>query len=838
VFNKNRTLSALLMLSLLLTFSPTTRPQSNSGAGAGVNNAMAADASSLASQAKSLTTSEQAQLEKALAGKDGAEAAKKLDVLDKKNTADKDKELDKAKDNEYKSQLLNDVNKYFSQYGLRPFGYELFRGTTTALVPGTDLPTPDNYKLEPGDSLTVETYGQVNRTFQLPIEKDGIANVPEIGPLALGGMELGSARSMLEAKVKNSLIATNARISVSQLRSSRVIVVGDAEKPGSYVLSGIPTVTAALFASGGVKEIGSLRKVELRRDGKLVRTLDIYAELLSGDTSKDVQVFPGDAIFIPVVGDTIGVRGEVFRPAVYELLNERSVGEAIKLAGGFTPNADISRATIDRIKVGKDRVIESIDLTQPDSLQVILHAGDLITIPSIIPILENKVEVSGAILRPVSRGYTPGMRVLDVISSPSELPVNADLNYVLIARIDPTSRKLVTLSLDLDEAFHNPQGSSNIRLQGGDKIYVFDKFENRDKYISGIIRDIQRQAMPTERARVVNISGQINSPGTYPLDEGMTIRDLLRAGGGLKDSAFTESAELTRFKIVDGQRRIASVTSVNLKAVSEGSGSLNMLLQPYDQLLIQTVPDWSKNESVELIGEFKFPGTYTLRNGETLAQLIQRAGGFSDRAFLPGAIFTREDLRQREIEQKNKMIRELKSSIAIEKVDPTGKKLDTAADAQLALDQLNAITPIGRMVIDLPSLSRLGRLSDSDITLRDHDKLIVPRKTEEISVIGEVHNQTSFLYKPGMTKQAVIDKAGGFTRHADKKAAYIIKANGDVIAGHGFFRGANQQLEAGDTVIVPTDIDRVNPLIEWSTISQMVYQFAVTASSLKVIGVL
>lgn len=786
-----------------------------------------------------------AQIDKMLSDKDALGRLKSTDDVvqmtgrDRKNL--KDSDVDKAKDLEKansKPLITSTVNQYFQKFGLKPFGYEMFRSTSTALVPGTDLPTPDNYKLEPGDSLTVETYGQVNKTFQLPIEKDGVANLPDIGPLPLGGMELGVARSLLEAKVRNSMVATNARVSVSQLRASKVIVVGDAEKPGSYVLSGIPTVTAALFASGGVKDIGSLRKIELKRDGKLIRTLDIYAELLSGDTSKDTQVFPGDAIFVPVVGPTIGVRGEVYRPAIYELLNERTIEDAIKLAGGFSPNSDIRHATIDRITNGSGRTVESIDLSDPRTLSMTLRAGDLLHIPPINPYLDNTVEVFGAILRPISRGFRPGLKILDVISSPSETKVSADLGYVLVERVDSKDHRVSTVSTDLNQAFKDPKGPDNIALERGDKIYVFDKNEPRSRYLAAIVKDIQRQAGPSDNASVVDVSGQVNAPGTYPLDRNMRLKDLIRAGGGLKDSAYTEYAELTRYQIVNGERRVASISKVKLSDALNSDASANLVLQPYDSLLIQTVPDWSKNETVELIGEFRFPGRYVLRNGETLSQLIQRAGGFTERAFLQGGIFTREDIRQREVEQKNRMIQELTKNLVSEKTDSKDKKMDSALDAQSAIDQLSSVVPLGRIVIDLPGLNKLGRLSDCDVTLRDKDKLIVPRKTEEISVIGEVHNQTSFLFRPGLTKKSIIEKAGGYTSRADKKSSYIIRANGEVVPERGFFAKSGRYLEPGDSVVVPINVDRVNPLIEWSTISQVVYQFAVTASSLKVIGVL
>jgi len=736
---------------------------------------------------------------------------------------------------------VNVTNRYFERFGLKPFGYEMFRSATTALVPGTDLPAPDNYKLAPGDAITIETYGQTTRTYKVPVDRDGSVNVPDLGPVSVQGLDAGSAKMLLESRVKSGMLGTSAKVSVSELHSSRVLVVGDAEQPGSYVLTGLPNVTAALLASGGVLEIGSLRKVELRRDGKTVRHLDIYSELLNGDTSNDVQVLPGDAILIPTVGPTIGVAGEVLRPAVYELLNERTIAEVVKLAGGFTPGSDPSHAVLDRIDSGKHRVIENVDLTKESELQKSIRAGDLLTIPPITSYLANQVQITGAVLRPGVRAAVSNLKIADVLPSLTDLAPTADSHYVLIRRLDLKTQIVSTLSTDLEAAISNPSSKWNIELKAADQIVVFDKFKSRKFAIAKILSDLQRQSTPEKPAAVFSIAGQVNANGTYPLDTNMHVSDAIRAGGGLKDSAYRRSAELTRFQIINGEKRVTSVIRIDLQSVIGGNAESDIVLQPYDQLNIQVTPGWNKNESVQLVGEVQFPGTYTITPGETLSSVIKRAGGFTNLAFLKGAIFTREDLRRREAEQKSKLLIDLRASMAsqaaaVDKSNPLSAA--TLASSQAALQQLEQVEPLGRMVIDLPELSKTGRLSNKDVTLRNNDRLVVPRMTEEVTILGEVQNQTAVQFYPGLTKNRAIADAGGFTRRADKSNTYVIRANGQVVTVNHSFYGKNQALEPGDSVIVPTDVASMNPLVRWSTISQMVFQFATTAASLKVVGVL
>ena len=251
----------------------------------------------------------------------------------------------------------------FDEEALKPFGYDLFEGVPSTFAPVSDIQVPADYIIGPGDTLVVQLYGNEPRTYELTVERDGRINFPKLGPVAVSNMTFDSARATIEEQVARQLIGTHVSVTMGALRSIRVFVLGDAEKPGSYTVSGLSTMTNALFVSGGVKKIGSLRNIQLKRDGRLITTLDLYDLLLHGDTSNDRHLLPGDVIFIPPIGPTVAVYGAVHRPAIYELKTETTVAQAIDLAGGTLPDADATLGQLERILPSQQRRMINVDLT-------------------------------------------------------------------------------------------------------------------------------------------------------------------------------------------------------------------------------------------------------------------------------------------------------------------------------------------------------------------------------------------------------------------------------------------------------------------------------------------
>ena len=303
------------------------------------------------------------------------------------------------------------------QEALKPFGYDLFEGIPSTFAPVSDIQVPMDYIVGPGDTLDIQLYGNEPAQYELTVERDGRINFPKLGPIMVSGMTFDAARERIEQRVAKQLIGTRVSVTMGDLRSIRVFVLGEAEKPGSYTVSGLSTMTNALFVSGGVKKIGSLRNIELKRNGRLVSTLDLYDLLLHGDTSKDQQLLPGDVIFIPPIGDTVSVYGSVRRPAIYELKYEKTVEQAIGLAGGLLPDADAKLGQLESILPSRLHQMRNIDLTSAVGRETTLDNGDKLKIPEIRPTLENSVVLSGYVYRPGQFEYHAGLRLTDVLNS-------------------------------------------------------------------------------------------------------------------------------------------------------------------------------------------------------------------------------------------------------------------------------------------------------------------------------------------------------------------------------------------------------------------------------------
>ncbi len=300
--------------------------------------------------------------------------------------------------------------------------------------PVSDIPLPSEYVVGPGDRLEVQLIGNTKSRQSLVVNRDGRIMFPELGPIVVAGLKFDAAKARIEARVSEQMIGTQAIVSMSDLRSIRIFVLGEAERPGSYTVSGLSTITNALFASGGVKKIGSLRNIQLKRGGTLVTRLDLYDLLLNGDTSNDVRLLPGDVIFIPPVGDTVGVAGAIRRPAIYELRGESTASDLLYLGGGLMPDADPKLATIERIDESRERIVLDVDLSSAQARGTDLRSGDVMRIPAARPTLANSVQLKGHVQRPSSFQYRSGMRLTDVIPSVDDLKPNADARYVMIRR--------------------------------------------------------------------------------------------------------------------------------------------------------------------------------------------------------------------------------------------------------------------------------------------------------------------------------------------------------------------------------------------------------------------
>jgi polysaccharide export outer membrane protein len=721
--------------------------------------------------------------------------------------------------------------------GLKPFGYDLFDHPLSTFAPSTNVPVPSDYIVGAGDQLNVQLYGKENRSLKLTVGRDGRINLPAIGPITVAGQSFDDVRAVLEERVQRQLIGVHASVSMGDTRSIRVFVLGEARRPGTYTISGLGTITSALYAAGGAKITGSLRNVELKRRGALVRRLDLYDLLIRGDTSDDSKLLPGDVIFIPPVGPTISVYGEVRRPAIYETRGESTVADVLQLAGGLTPEANAAEVMLTRIEPNQRRVVLAVDLAAAARSETVRN-GDQLRVTRLRPTLDAGVTVQGHIFTPGTFAYHPGMRLTDIFHSIDELMPNADEHYLLIRRELPPDRQVSVLSADLAAALRAPGSAADVELQARDRITVFDLSTSRDQVIHPVIDELRLQGNAGQPTELVHVDGKVKVPGEYPLEPTMTVADLVRAGGGLSDSAYGGKAELTRYTVVGGQSRRTELIQIDLASALRGDASANIHLQAFDVLSIKEISLWEEKENVTLKGEVRFPGSYAIRRGETLKSVIARAGGLTEYAFPEGSVFTRESLRRREQEQLDLLARRMQTDLTVLALQSAAAGQAGGAAAlslgQALFTDLRTARAVGRLVIDLPRLMREPLGSADDVILRAGDQLAVPKFQQQVTVIGEVQSATSHLYNARLSREDYIALSGGFTRRADRSKIYVVRANGSVVAAAGnrwFEHSSNVRIRPGDTIVVPLDTEHVPALPFWLAVTTILYNVAIAVAA-------
>ena len=731
------------------------------------------------------------------------------------------------------------------------FGLSLFDNPPDTFVPVTDIPIPVDYILGPGDSVFISLYGNENEFVELKVLRDGTITFPRIGPRPVAGMEFGELREQIEEWVSSELLGTRVSVTLGMLKSIRVFTLGDVRRPGSFSVGGLSTMTNALFASGGVEPIGSLRAVELRRGGELANTFDLYDLVLKGDSSGDARLQPGDVIFVPRIGKSVGITGRILRPAVYELKNERTVGDLVDLAGGLVASSDQRRVRVERFDEELGGRILTLNLRNREDLQTRLRDGDLVTIPALVKDVENAVFLRGHADHPGAYAWTPGMTISDLLPSESFLKPRADVNYLLIRGEEGPNRTIEVRSADLSAAVESPGSAADIPLRNRDTVYAFELGVSRSSEVAKVVDELKLQSSSQQKIPVIIIGGAVHAPGEYPLEPSMRISDLLRAGGGLTESAYAIDAELARYPVGASGNRETELIEIDLASVLVGDQTADRILQPGDGLIIKVIPNWEEQFTVRLEGEVRFPGIYAVRPGETLSSAISRAGGLTDLAFVQGAVFTRQTLRDREAEQLEILAQRLEADVASLTLQVTqsaaltggvGLSRGGGGDAGSALSlgqsllaQIRSAEPTGRLVINLQSV--IGNPYDPavDIALRLGDQLAIPRRAQEITVLGEVQFPTSHFYQSGLKRSTYVDSSGGYTVRADKGRVYVVRANGQVVGvgGSRWFSGKKTAIQPGDTIVVPLDTDRVPSLIQWASITQVLFNLALAAAAVN-----
>ncbi|GHX95722.1 OtnA protein [Vibrio cholerae] len=768
----------------------------------------------------------------------------------------------------------NNVNSSSSK-GLRRFGVSLFASSPSTFAPTSDAPVPSDYRIGPGDEVIVQLFGKENIIHRLRVNRDGVINFPALGPISVAGLSFSEIRTSLMQRVQEQMIGVRSDITLGELRSMQIFVMGDAYKPGAYTVSALTTISQAIYYSGGFSKSGALRNIQLKRDGEVIRTLDMYELLLKGNTSNDIRLMPGDVVWIAPVSDIISVEGQVQRPAIYEFKPGETYQDIIKLAGGFRVDAFAERSQVKRLGAGEAVEINDLNLTDARVLNQPVRNGDILTIATRTNPLTNAVQVIGDVTHPGVIEWQDGLTISDVFqSNDSAFRPSADLNYALIVREINHQRDIRVLQFDLADALLNPMGPNNLALLNGDQIIIFSRsgverdngtsekivqsleqaknqgrkeerelneqlnnsindVNSRQALLAPILLRLQQQATYGQPAPIFELVGEVRYPGRYPITQHNNLHSLLTAAGGLTANAYSLRAELTRAAI-NHPLNITDIEHVNLTDVL--TGNIDILVQARDRLNVFGRPDVRQQSSITLQGEVKFPGVYTVLPGETLAQLLERAGGLTQFAHPQGAVFTREALRLQEQQLLAQYAADMRREVAKKtfNVDSRVSNVINDPDKTLAfIEEATKYRALGRMVVQLDQI--IDGNASANFMLEDGDFLFVPTYRNTISIMGEVQMGITYLLDPSLTVKDYINKAGGMKKQADDDRIFVVRADGSVFKpSTGFWFGRrNEALKAGDTIVVPVDTDYRDALNVWTAATQILYQTGVAVNALK-----
>jgi polysaccharide export outer membrane protein len=723
---------------------------------------------------------------------------------------------------------------------LRQFGYDFFDKATPSFTPILNVPVGPEYVIGPGDSFTINLWGKAEQAYNVSVTNDGSIIIPRLGALQVSGLTFAELKRLLNRKFKDYYPEFEMSVTMDRIRTIQIFIVGEAKNPGTYSVSSLSTIITALFAAGGPTKNGSLRDIRLFRDGALIKSLDLYEFFIKGSKGNDVRLQPGDTIFIPVLGPVVGIAGCVKRPAIYEMKGPETIGEMLDTAGGVLPLGYLQNVVVERIKGHDRRVVKSFNLDpsfamKDENLKMLLQDGDVVKIYPIYKKMRQVVYLEGHVKQPREYELKHGMRLLDIIPSYDALLPEPYRPQAEIIRLMPPDLHPEIIAFNLGELLAGDQ-SQNLLLQDMDRVVVYGRWEKKE--------------IPQ-----VSIKGAVRQPGYYRLYQGMTVKDLIFQAGNLTDTAFVESATLTRV-VARGEKGTETLNlTFSPQAAMTGNAQQNLVLQKDDSLYIRDIPQYSQalERKIYLDGEFLFPGEYSFSEGEHLDAVIKSAGGLTPEAYPFGAVFQRESVKKVQDEQLKKYIDKLEDDILTLSAQAASGSFDkdqaaiiqqSLTSKRQLLEKLKTSKSTGRMVINLSQALALAT-SPYNIELRAGDRLIVPKRPDTVNVLGEVYNPTALLYEKDKTTGDYLAMVGGPTENAEKSEIYVVKANGSVISksqgggyglatwdtdNHRWILGGfdSRVLDAGDTVIVPKKIE----VFAWAKvkdITQVLYQIAVAA---------
>lgn len=669
------------------------------------------------------------------------------------------------------------------------FGRNIFTNDNLTFAPSTNLPTPEDYRLGPGDEVIIDIWGNNQATIRQTISPDGTINIPDIGLVSLNGMTIRQADSYMKRKlgqiysVDGEDAKSEIKLTLGNIRTIQVNLMGEVAVPGTYYLSSLSNLYHALYRAGGVSDLGSLRDIQLVRKGKKVASVDVYDFIMNGKTPDNINLEEGDIIVVPAYARLVEVAGNVKRPMTYELRDGETVESLLDYAGGFSGNAYKENVRVVR-QNGKEYQVYTVDA--PDYASFVLEDGDELTVGQILDRYANRIEVKGAVYRPGIYQLGNGVStVSQLIAKADGLKGDAFTNRALIHR-EREDLTLEVISVDVKGILNGT--AADIELQKNDVLYIPSIHDLSD------IGDI-------------TVEGEVARPGAFVFADNTTLEDAIMMAGGLLESASTVKIDVTR-RIKDASstsqsENIAEVFTFSFKDGYVLDGEPGFVLQPYDYIYVRRSPSYTEQISVEVRGEVVFPGTYNIsRRTERLSDVITKAGGINQWAYVKGARLSR------------KMDEEEKA-----RLQSTLEVMDSAKDS---ID-VSTLATAERYYVGIDMEAALAKPgSDVDLVLREGDVLIVPQYNNTVKISGNVLYPNTVTYRPDMTVNDFVTMAGGYGFRSKKNKAYIIYMNGTVSRARRYSKGV---VEPGCEIVVPKKRERKGTL-------QEVLGVATTASSL------
>jgi len=718
---------------------------------------------------------------------------------------------------------------------LTQFGYGIFSRPQVSPSMPVEARVPEpSYRIGPGDEIQIRVWGKIQGEYTLRVDREGKIHLPTVGDIPVAGIPYGSLKAHLDREIQKYYSGYSLSVGLGQLRGIRAFVVGNARVPGTYELTNMSTMMNALFAAQGPSKTGSMREVRLVRNGQVVARMDLYDFLLRGDKSQDKLLQDGDTVFIPYVGPLVAVAGSVKQPAIYELKGEGRLSQVLAMAGGLTATAYTHRVQVERVHQGRARMVLDTNLSDlTGDRDIPLQDGDIVLLFAINPSIVNEVRLAGHVMRPGVYAWKEGLKVSDILQRPEDLMPEAIFDFAMVRRLVLPDYHEELRSFHLGRALErDPQ--QDLLLQPQDTLYVFSKEEFH--------------ILPT-----VRVTGAVWRGGEYRMREKMTLSDLIKMAGGLRPEA-SATGELTRVRITQ-KGPVTERLIVDLGGAMRQEQGKDVTLEENDYLFVRTVPDWQLYRVVHLTGEVMHPGAYAVKKGERLSSLINRAGGFTEKAYLKGVFFARrsiQELQQKRLEETLSRLEAQMASVNLSKAAGAMSKDEAEMEALAGrrrmelLARLRQVKPTGRLVLQVAQPRALEG-TPSDVELEDGDTIHVPERTEVVNVMGAVYNPSAFLYEPGKTVGHYIQLAGGPTPEADTGEIYVLKVDGRAVGpsrlsslvtwnADAYRFQVNdfqaRHLDPGDTIVVPEDLERVPFLKGLKDVTTVLYQIGVAAGVL------